>query len=163
MLQRNMDHTLGIHLGLDDLLADLHYARREQELGRLALLAYCEVKGWARQAGKPDIADDAMKMFTETPCSSRDEFLADLTPRERDVLSYLFEGAGCKEVATQLQLSTNTVRSHLQSLMAKFGVHSTLELVALTRSRLEALPDHRQLRMPARPLGSGRPDSGRTW
>jgi hypothetical protein len=75
MLQRNMDHSLGIQLGLDDLLADLHYARRAQELGRLALLAYCEVKGWARQAGKPDIADDAMKMFTENPCVSRDEFL----------------------------------------------------------------------------------------
>jgi len=70
----------------------------------------------------------------------RDELLAALTPRERDVLIYLLEGAGCKEVAVRLQLSINTVRSHLQSLMAKFGVHSTLELVAVARARLEALP-----------------------
>jgi hypothetical protein len=76
MLRRNMTNSLGIQLGLEDLLADLHHARRNRELGRLALLAYCEVRGWARQAGKPDIADSATRMFTENPCVSKDEFLA---------------------------------------------------------------------------------------
>lgn len=69
-----------------------------------------------------------------------DDLLAVLTPRERDVLSLLVEGAGRNEVAKRLQLSANTVRTHLQSLMSKFGVHSTLEVVALARPRLEALP-----------------------
>jgi DNA-binding NarL/FixJ family response regulator len=72
------------------------------------------------------------------------ELLAALTPRERDVLFHVVEGAGRKEVADRLQLSTNTVRTHLQSLMAKLGVHSTLELAALARLRLGALPDSRQ-------------------
>jgi DNA-binding NarL/FixJ family response regulator len=36
-------------------------------------------------------------------------------------------------VAEQLQLSANTVRTHLQNLMSKLGVHSALEAVALTR------------------------------
>jgi hypothetical protein len=76
MLQCNMTTSLGIQLGLEDLLADLHHARRNGELGRLALLAYCEVRGWARQAGKPDIADSATRMFTENPCVNRNEFLA---------------------------------------------------------------------------------------
>lgn len=67
-----------IQLGLEDLLADLHHARRSQQLGRLALLAYCEVKAWARQAGKPDIADGATRMFTQTPCVSRGEFLSNI-------------------------------------------------------------------------------------
>jgi DNA-binding NarL/FixJ family response regulator len=52
---------------------------------------------------------------------SRDELLAALTPREREVLFHLFEGAGCKQVAVRLRLSPNTVRSHLQSLMAQAG------------------------------------------
>jgi len=76
----------------------------------------------------------------------RDDLLAALTPRERDVLFQLVEGVGRKEVAERLQLSANTVRTHLQSLMSKLGVHSTLEVVALTRARLEAWPE-------ARPLG----------
>jgi len=69
-----------------------------------------------------------------------DDLLAALTPRERDVLFLLVEGAGRNDVAKRLQLSANTVRTHLQSLMSKFGVHSTLEVVALARPRLEALP-----------------------
>jgi DNA-binding NarL/FixJ family response regulator len=90
-----------------------------------------------------------------------DELLAPLTPRERDVLFHLVEGAGRQEVAQRLQLSANTVRTHLQSLMTKLGVHSTLEVVALTRPRLEALPEIRQLRRSItstgdRPSGSGR-------
>jgi DNA-binding NarL/FixJ family response regulator len=62
-----------------------------------------------------------------------DELLAALTPREREVLACLAEGAGRREVAERLNLSANTVRTHLKNLMAKLGVHSTLEAVALTR------------------------------
>ena len=65
-----------------------------------------------------------------------DKLLAALTPRERQVLECLAEGAGRRDVAEQLHLSTNTVRTHLQNLMAKLGVHSTLEAVALTRERM---------------------------
>jgi DNA-binding NarL/FixJ family response regulator len=66
-----------------------------------------------------------------------DELLAALTPREREVLACLAEGAGRQEVAARLHLSANTVRTHLQNLMAKLGVHSTLEAVAISRTRLE--------------------------
>lgn len=59
--------------------------------------------------------------------------LGGLTPREREVLSYLAEGIGRLEVAERMHLSANTIRSHLQNLMGKLGVHSTLEAVALAR------------------------------
>ena len=78
-----------------------------------------------------------------------DDLLTVLTPRERDVLFHLAEGAGRKEVAERLQLSANTVRTHLQSLMVKLGVHSTLEVVALARPRLDALPEMRESRRSA--------------
>jgi DNA-binding NarL/FixJ family response regulator len=68
-----------------------------------------------------------------------DELLAALTPREREVLACLVGGAGRREVAEQLHLSANTVRTHLQNLMAKLGVHSTLEAVALSRTCLQQL------------------------
>ena len=62
--------------------------------------------------------------------------LAALTPREREVLGCLAEGAGRREMAEQLHMSPNTLRTHLQNIMAKLGVHSALEAVALTRSHL---------------------------
>jgi DNA-binding NarL/FixJ family response regulator len=58
--------------------------------------------------------------------------LAVLTPREREVLACLADGAGRRDVAERLFMSANTVRTHLQNLMAKLGVHSTLEAVALS-------------------------------
>lgn len=104
-----------------------------------------------------------------------EEVLAALTPRERAVLTCLAGGAGHRDaVAQQLHLSVNTVRTHMQNLMAKLGVHSTLEAVALTREQLtrEQLtrettdarrPSHRAPRSPtaaACPIPAPRP-SGR--
>ncbi len=91
-----------------------------------------------------------------------DELLATLTQRERDVLFHLVEGAGRQEVAERLQLSANTVRTHLQNLMTKLGVHSTLEVVALTRPRLETLPQMRELRRATTSTGDRPPGPSRT-
>lgn len=62
--------------------------------------------------------------------------LAALTRREREVLVCLTEGTGRRDMAAHLHMSPNTVRTHLQNLMGKLGVHSTLEAVALTRSQV---------------------------
>lgn len=60
--------------------------------------------------------------------------LSKLTARERAVLACLAEGAAHRDVvAKQLHLSVNTVRTHMRNLMAKLGVHSMVEAVALTR------------------------------
>jgi hypothetical protein len=75
MLRCTMNTSISLQLGLDDLLADLVHARRHDELGRLALLAYCEVRCWARQAGEPAIAERSTAMFTEQPCTSKEAFL----------------------------------------------------------------------------------------
>ena len=75
MLHCNMTNHFDSQLALEDLLADLQFARRNEQIGRLALLAYCEVKGWARRAGKVDVAEVALKMFSENPCLSKEDFL----------------------------------------------------------------------------------------
>ncbi len=75
MLHCNMNLPLNLQLGLDDLLAELHHARRSGDLGRLALIAYCDVRRWARQAGEFDIARHSMAMFTGEPHASREAFL----------------------------------------------------------------------------------------
>ena len=75
MLHCNMTTSTTLQLGLDDLLADLMHARRQGELGRLALLAYCEVRCWARQAGEVELAEHSTTIFTEHPHDSREDFL----------------------------------------------------------------------------------------
>jgi DNA-binding NarL/FixJ family response regulator len=54
-----------------------------------------------------------------------------LTDRERDVLRLMVDGADRASIASRLYLSPNTVRTHVQRLMTKLGVHSSLEAVAL--------------------------------
>jgi DNA-binding NarL/FixJ family response regulator len=55
---------------------------------------------------------------------------AQLTPRERDVLALLAIGANSKTIAKKLAVTPNTVRTHVQSIHSKLGVHSRLEAVA---------------------------------
>jgi two-component system NarL family response regulator len=70
-----------------------------------------------------------------------EQMLAALTPRERTVLACLAEGPGRRDaVAEQLNLSVNTVRTHLQNLMAKLDVHSALEAVAFIREEGDWFP-----------------------
>ena len=56
-----------------------------------------------------------------------------LTPREHEVLRCMVSGLGRKAVAERLFLSPHTVRTHMQNVLGKLGVHSTLAAVALAR------------------------------
>jgi hypothetical protein len=79
MLRCNMNaFSLPLQLGLEDLLGDLRYARRGADLGRLALLAYCEVRRWARMAGEEALAKHSSDLITHSPHASREEFLAEV-------------------------------------------------------------------------------------
>ena len=66
---------------------------------------------------------------------------AQLTPREREVLTLLARGANGREIAADLAISRNTVRTHVQSILTKLQVHSRLEAATFAvRHRLMALP-----------------------
>lgn len=54
-----------------------------------------------------------------------------LSHRERQVLTYVCEGLTNAQIAEQLFLSESTVKSHLSSAFAKFGVRSRREAAAL--------------------------------
>jgi DNA-binding NarL/FixJ family response regulator len=46
----------------------------------------------------------------------------DLTPREADVLEQIVQGKSNKEIATELDISEATVKTHINSLLGKLGV-----------------------------------------
>ena len=58
-----------------------------------------------------------------------------LTPREADVLSLLALGRSNGEIAGELSVSIETVRTHARSVFRKLGVHSRRELSDLSRVR----------------------------
>jgi DNA-binding NarL/FixJ family response regulator len=65
--------------------------------------------------------------------TERDRLLAKLTRREKEILSMLVMGMRPEEIASQLCLSRNTVRTHIQRLMVKLNVHSAVQAAAVAR------------------------------
>jgi two-component system response regulator DevR len=56
---------------------------------------------------------------------------SDLTDRERTTLDYLAKGWANKAIAAEMNLSLNTVRNYVHSLLTKLGAHSKLEAVSI--------------------------------
>lgn len=61
--------------------------------------------------------------------------LARLTPRQREVLELLGRGLSNKLIARNLSLAENTVRRHVQDILAYFQATSRSEAVAAARRR----------------------------
>ena len=75
---------------------------------------------------------DHLMQWEETRSSAAMPF-ATLTAREREVLQSMSSGANRQEIADQLFISTNTVRTHMRSILSKLDVHTTLAAVTLAR------------------------------
>jgi DNA-binding NarL/FixJ family response regulator len=60
-----------------------------------------------------------------------------LTPREREVLTFVVQGCGNKEIAQRLAVSEETIKHHLTRMFDKVGAGNRLELaLAATRADL---------------------------
>jgi DNA-binding NarL/FixJ family response regulator len=69
--------------------------------------------------------------------------LRSLSERERQILALLARGYSNRRIADACFLSLNTVRTHVQNVLVKLGVHSKLEAAALAvRQGLVSLEDH---------------------
>ena len=55
---------------------------------------------------------------------------AKLTPRQLEVLRMLANGASTRQIATELHLSTETVRNHVRGVLHALDVHSRVEAIA---------------------------------
>ncbi|MGH2767308.1 MAG: LuxR C-terminal-related transcriptional regulator [Actinomycetota bacterium] len=68
---------------------------------------------------------------TRTPQEKSAALLASqLTPREREVLTLLVEGLDNAQIARRLDVSANTIRTHVQNILTKLGVRSRLQAAA---------------------------------
>ena len=68
--------------------------------------------------------------------------LAVLSLRERDVLASMADGKRATEIAEQLLISADTVRTDTRSILSKLDVHSRPEAVRVARAVGLRLPEH---------------------
>jgi DNA-binding NarL/FixJ family response regulator len=73
---------------------------------------------------------NAIRGGLRTPTGSATGAGYDLTDREAEVLRALVAGKGYKEIAFDLEISIDTVRSHIRKIYRKLRVHSAPEAVA---------------------------------
>lgn len=57
--------------------------------------------------------------------------LADLTPRETEILRHIAAGQSNKVIARELDITDGTVKLHVKSVLRKLGVHSRVEAAVI--------------------------------
>jgi DNA-binding NarL/FixJ family response regulator len=84
----------------------------------------------------PEILGEILRELRQGAGQTRDAggSLDGLTPRERDVLACMVEGKKGREIAEELAISMDTVRTHTRGIFSKLDVHSRLEAVSIARA-----------------------------
>ncbi len=77
----------------------------------------------------PTLAKLLVKDFLDRSEFSPESVADVLTPREREVLTYIAEGCTNREIAQTLVISHKTVDRHRENIMRKLNMHSRVELV----------------------------------
>ena len=124
-----LDRTAGLMLGADDYLA--------KPLDSGELLA--RVRRSLRRVAPP-----------KTNGNGHDDG-ATLSPREREILTLLAEGRTQSQIAATLVISSKTVATHIQHILAKLGVHTRAQAVSAAFQRGLVEPEvraHIALAMP---------------
>lgn len=76
----------------------------------------------------PFVAKKAVEMFRKFVPEQNEP--ANLTPREREILSLLVDGMNYSGIAEKLFISLDTVRNHIRHIYEKLHVHSKSQAVA---------------------------------
>lgn len=117
------------------------YLTKDTDMGRLRRAIE------AASSGEATISSRLPRRATDGRSGDQVSLLAaQLTEQERVVLGLLAEGADSLMIADRLRISRHTVRTHVQSILAKLNVHSRLEAATFAaRHGIVAVGDDRRL------------------
>ena len=76
-------------------------------------------------AGKTVIADDVEQLLSE------DQPVAELSPRQHEILESITRGLSNAQIALQLDISAESVKTHMSKLFAKLGAATRAEAAAI--------------------------------
>jgi DNA-binding NarL/FixJ family response regulator len=80
----------------------------------------------------PGVTRRLIEEFAARPAARRDESrLTALTAREREVLGRIAQGQSNGQIAETLFMSPATVKTHVNRIMSKLGLHDRAQLVVL--------------------------------
>jgi DNA-binding NarL/FixJ family response regulator len=83
-------------------------------------------------ATKPKLAEQVLQQFQEPSWRIEAEaFISPLTPREKEVLRCIAEGYANKNIAAELDLSAQTIKNHVTSIMRKLTANSRTDAVVV--------------------------------
>ena len=77
----------------------------------------------------PSLAKLLVRDFLGRSDAATESVVDVLTPREREVLTYIADGMTNREIAFELTISHKTVDRHRENIMRKLNLHSRVELV----------------------------------
>jgi DNA-binding CsgD family transcriptional regulator len=81
----------------------------------------------------------SLSLVPETPAAGR---IADLRPREREVLELMVGGLRNREIADRLFITVRTVKFHVSNILRKLDVQSRAEVIVLAHNAGISAPEH---------------------
>jgi DNA-binding NarL/FixJ family response regulator len=81
----------------------------------------------------------ALSLVPDTPAADQ---IAQLRPREREVLELMVAGLRNREIAERLFITVRTVKFHVSNILRKFDAQSRAEVIVLAHNA--GITGHRQ-------------------
>jgi two-component system, LuxR family, response regulator FixJ len=129
-MRRNLDFKMPVIIvtGTGDIPA----AVRSMKLGVIEFLEKPADPRILVPLVRQAIAEDKQRRAEDSEHEALIERLAELTPRERELLSLVCQGFSNKQIAYKLGISFKTVANHREHVMKKTKALNTADLVRLT-------------------------------
>ncbi len=81
---------------------------------------------------RPKVAERVLQQFQELSWKSEAEaFISPLTRRETEILNYIAQGYPNKQIATELNISEQTIKNHVTSILRKLNANARTEAVVV--------------------------------
>lgn len=79
---------------------------------------------------QPQVADKVLQQFQDLAWGKGVEaFVSPLTPRETEILTYMAQGYFNKQIAAALNISEQTIKNHITSILRKLDANARTEAV----------------------------------